>query len=900
MSKKIALSSLFVSLSLFAQTPTPEQMAQFKQLPKAQQEQLAKQYGIPMSVINGTGGGASQAPTQTTIQGPQKTVSSTGPVVDIKRQLDGLALQVKELNKELGLDEGELKPFGYEVLKGTPESFTLSDDFPVPNDYLIGPGDELKIELYGKVNQEFILKVTREGMVNLPTLGPINASGLTFSEFRALMTKTVKNKIIGVDATISMGSMRMMQVYIVGESVQPGAYNVAGITTITQAIIASGGIKETGSLRNIQLKRKGKVVKTLDMYDLLLKGDTKNDIRLERGDTLFIPTVKEVVSVEGAIKRPAIYELKKRTKLVELLKNAGGTDVTAFLQRVSIQRITEEGVVVETVDLNSKKGKNFIVKSGDKIQIPKVRDSFSSGIAIRGEVARQGVYQFKKGMKVTDLLSSTSTDLKVTTDLNYALVVREINTHRDIKVFQFDLANAIDSPESKDNLVLQDRDQLFVFSNDVDAEFWLGIKDETESTRTEQNKLKLEEESLQRDLMQASSTIEVVDGQTGAVLKTDSAKKEDVPLTAGQLGKAERLNLREDQLKPILDRLKAQASLLSPAEIVDIAGDVKYPGRYPLTENADVNSLIKAGGGLLESAFTNRAELSRTTYKDTELIIKQTNILLETKNAENGGLVLKAKDRLNILSKPGWNDELILDLQGEVMFPGKYTFKRGTTISEIITRAGGLTKFADENGAIFAREKLKKREIVQMNFLRAQLQQQIAGMTLRKNSSSASFSSTPTDAMALVNELETTEPMGRMVINLPEILKGNDKFDIVLANEDKLYIPEQSDSISIVGEVQYTSSHTFTNDKMIDDYINLAGGMKAQADSDRVYVVRADGSVLVPNNSFWFSRENEALRAGDTIIVPIDVDYLDGLSTIASATQIVYQLGVAWSAINGN
>ena len=125
-------------------------------------------------------------------------------------------------------------------------------------------------------------------------------------------------------------------------------------------------------------------------------------------------------------------------------------------------------------------------------------------------------------------------------------------------------------------------------------------------------------------------------------------------------------------------------------------------------------------------------------------------------------------------------------------------------------------------------------------------------------------------------------------------------FDIVLANEDKLYIPEKSDSISIIGEVQYTSSHTFTDDKVIEDYLDLAGGVKAQADSDRIYVVRADGSVLVPNNSYWFSRKNEALRAGDTIIVPIDVDYLDGLSTIASATQIVYQLGVAWSAINGN
>lgn len=240
---------------------------------------------------------------------------------------------------------------------------------------------------------------------------------------------------------------------------------------------------------------------------------------------------------------------------------------------------------------------------------------------------------------------------------------------------------------------------------------------------------------------------------------------------------------------------------------------------------------------------------------------------------------------------------MVVELQGEVKFPGNYSVNRGETVGDIVERAGGLTQWADPNGAVFSREKLKLREEQQMAYLRQELQTQISGLTLRKNSSSASFSSSPTEAMDLVNNLASTPALGRMVIDLPAILDGSGDADIRLANQDKIYIPEFEKTVSIIGEVQFTSTHTFDHSKTVDDYINLAGGTKKQADTDRVYVVRADGSVMIPNNSYWFSRSSESLRAGDTIIVPIDVDYLDGLSTVTSATQILYQLGVAWSAI---
>jgi len=870
--KKIALASLCLPFSLVAQTPTSTQMAQFKSLPKAQQEQLAKQYGYDLNTM---------APLNKATEKVQRKSQKPRKIV-------------KSVEYDLDMDENQLTPYGYDVLAGSPDSFIMSDDFPVPNDYLIGPGDELKIEIYGKENREVTLAVSREGVVNIPSLGPVNASGLTFSEFRTLMIKSIKNKVIGVEVIVSMGSMRMMQVYIVGESNQPGAYNVSGITTITQALIASGGVKKSGSLRNIQLKRKGKVITTLDMYELLLKGNTLNDIRIEGGDTLFIPTINKTVSIGGAIQRPAIYEFTQPIKLIDLINIAGGTDITAYLSKISVQRITSNGKTIETVDLTTSSGKNFVIKDGDEIQIAKLKDSTESGISIRGTVARQGGYEFTVGMKVSDLLTSVSSDLMVSTDLEYALIVREINAKRDISVLQFNLGKAISSPLSSDNIKLQDRDQIFVFSNSLDVDFWLGIKDKTAEDLKNESKSQVNEDVLTQNSIINNSEKIMLDADTGAEIESSEVIKSDNTLTASELSDTVLLNIREKQLRPILTRLKKQASLTSPVQIVDISGDVIYPGSYPLTLNANINTLLSASGGLLESAYIERAELSRISYENNALAITRKHISLSNDNNKRRLISLKAKDRLNILTKPGWTDEYSVSLQGEVLFPGTYTFKRGATIFDILKRAGGLTQFADRDGAVFSREKLKKREQVQMEFLQNQLKQQITGMALRTNSTSTS---SPTESMGLVEELGNLKPMGRMVINLPKILEGDKTFDIVLADGDKLYIQEKDDVTSIVGEVQFTSSHTFNPHEDVNDYITLAGGMREQADSDKIYVVRANGSVFVPNNSFWFSRKSEALRPGDTIIVPLDINYQDGLTTIATATQIVYQLGVAWSAI---
>ncbi|MGR5341946.1 SLBB domain-containing protein [Vibrio astriarenae] len=904
---KITLAAtLFASQVALAAQPTAAQMEQFKKLPRAQQEQLARQYGVDINAL--TSGSGSSANTQTEIAAPTRAMAGSAETTvltdaDYELMLKDLTdEQLKDLMNHIKLQQEELMPFGYDVLKGSPDSFVAFDNVPVPSDYVVGPGDEIRIQLFGKEDGEEQLTVDRNGQITISRIGPVNVAGKTFSQVNDELVALIQKRIIGGNVIISMANMRMMQVYVVGEATQPGAYNVNGVTTLTQALIAAGGVKETGSLREVQLKRQGQVVATLDLYDLLLKGDSSNDVRLEKGDTLFIPAKKSNITVQGSVTRPAYYELNRPTPLSTVLNYAGGTLADAYLGQVTVLRRSKNGVDVHTVDLNKSSGKNFSVKNGDVIQVGQMTENISTAVGVRGEAVRQGGYQYRTGMRVSDVFQDINKDLKPTAELDYALIVREINVNKDIEVLQFDLGKAIKSPHSRDDLVLKNRDQIFVFSNNFDVEFWLGkntkSQEELEKARKEAEELA----QLERSLAEQQQTITTVDPQTGAVREVTGNQQGQTNTKLNELTQEFELSTREKELKPIIDRLTAQSSIDKPLQLVEISGDVKHPGVYPLAKNMEVADLLKAAGGLQESAFLVEAELSRFLVNegdadDKNLHHSRVDLSAVFAGNPSANKPLTSKDRLIVFKKPSWQSEMVVELQGEVKFPGNYSVNRGETIGDIVERAGGLTQWADPNGAVFSREKLKLREEQQMAYLRRELQTQISGLTLRKNSSSASFSSSPTEAMELVNNLGNTPALGRMVIDLPAILEGSEQADIRLANQDKIYIPEFEKTVSIIGEVQFTSTHTFDNAKTVDDYINLAGGTKKQADTDRVYVVRADGSVMIPNNSYWFSRSSESLRPGDTIIVPIDVDYLDGLSTVTSATQILYQLGVAWSAI---
>lgn len=883
---------LTLAATVQAVTPTAAQINQFQSLPRAQQESLARQYGVDLNAISGS----------TSTAAP--TTETQAPVLEPVNSSDKNAGSSSKENKDhkAATTSNGLDLFGYSLFNNNSLDLTVIDDLPVPLDYQMGPGDTINIQTFGKSSQSLALTIDRDGTINLPDIGPIAVSGQTFAQLREQLNNVIKEKTIGVDVAVSMGSMRTMQVFIAGEAKQPGAYNVNSLTTITQALIASGGIKQTGSLRNIQLKRKGKVVAEFDVYDLLINGDTSKDVRLSSGDTLFIPVRNNSITIKGQVVRPAVYEAKNNLTIQQLLKLAGGAKPNAYLSQVVVQRMTQEGTqqflldlatnqdrqftladgdqvtLLSTLNVSTDDGRRFIQNNGSQQRLPVASETLMNAVALRGEVFQQGPLTFVPGMRISDVINSIEEDLTPSSDLNYSLLVRQINPNQDIEVYQFSLLNVLSNPNSADNLALQEKDQIFVFDNGLEQSYWLDsfANSKAKSTGTER-------------------TREVLDSETGAVVTKDENTKLNIAGTeqttnATGLRKAS----REALLKPIIDRLKEQANYGMPAQLVDISGAVKFPGLYPLAKNTDVKSLITAAGGLTQNAYLASAELTHRIQQGDSTRFERRNFSLRSVLDGTYSAPLMAQDNLIIKSQPGWQEGMVIELQGEVVFPGTYTFKRGETLRDVIERAGGFTEFAYPEGAVFSRDRLKRQEAERLKFLNAQLKQEISNLALRRQNTSATD---PVQAIAIVDQLDNAEPMGRLVIDLDKALKGDRQANLMLEKGDKLYVPALNPVVSVIGEVQFTSNHTYDSNLTVEDYINAAGGTKRQADTDRIYIVKADGSVELPNNSYWFSRNQDPLEPGDTIIVPIDTDYLDGLSTLSTATQILYQIGVAWSAI---
>ncbi|KJY89575.1 sugar transporter [Vibrio neptunius] len=918
-------ASILLSASVNAAMPTQAQINQFKSLPKAQQEQLARQLGVDLSLIDSLGVPSSSSDLDTPeIKKPERATEA------FKK---GIKTDIEYENR--GNSNG-LPHFGYDVFAGNPLDFTPVKHLPVPHDYIIAPGDEVRIQLYGKSYSDLKLKVDREGKLNIPEYGPEYVAGQTFSELKTYVASLIQRKSIGVEAVISLSAMRTMQVFVTGGVKQPGAYNVNGLTTLSQALIAAGGIKLTGSLRNIKLKRLGKTVLTFDAYDLIVNGNSSQDIRLQAGDTILVPAKKSDIVIKGEILRPAHYELKVDSRLNELINVAGGALPSAYLSKVSVKRRTSKGIEQLTLDLSSQQGKTFKLQAGDEISLLPTGEKLENAIALRGELFRQGAYQYKKGLRISDVISRV--DVKENADLSYALLVREEPESRHISVWQFDLGEVFNTPSTSDNFSLQKGDQLFVFDNGLNVDYWYreqkstNLKRMTRLTETVENNTSdqfqaqsfptesLQSQSQSQSQSQAqlqaqsqikpqsqlrtplpsynSKSVVVLDSATGALVEKEQQKKLDIA-DDDKFAIADdfRLSSRESLLKPIIERLKAQASLTEQAKIIEVTGAVKYPGVYPLTENTSFEKIIVAAGGFAEQAFLYSAELSRSKKIKQDFVVEHHSFSPNEILSGQEELDIQAQDHIVIKTQPNWQRGNSIELQGEVVFPGTYTFQRGETIQDLIERAGGLTQFAYAQGAVFSRENLRRQEEERLKLLNLQLKQEIGNLALRRQNSSATYTTSPTEAMTIADELASTEAIGRLVINLPEALAGNTNADIIVEKGDKLYVPARQPIVSVMGEVQFTSNHTFTPGMTIEDYISSAGGTKKQADTDRIYVVRADGSVMLPNNSFWFSRKSNPLEPGDTIIVPLDTDYLDGLSTLTSATQILYQIGVAWSAV---
>ncbi|WP_417870494.1 SLBB domain-containing protein [Vibrio furnissii] len=866
------MASLFVSAGHAAPTPTPAQLQMFKNLPADQQQALASQYGVSIP------------------SGGQQATSYNSPQVIEERDTTSHS-ETKKQSAET-TKSGSLKRFGLELFAGSPSTFAPISDVPVPSNYTVGAGDEIVIQLFGKDNQTYRLRVNRAGVINFPELGPVQVAGMKFSEVRQSLTTRVEEQMIGMRADISMGELRSMQIFVMGGAYKPGAYTVSALTTISQAIYFSGGLSDSGALRDVQLKRDGKVIAKLDLYDLLLKGDASDDVRLMPGDVVYIAPVGPTVAIKGQVNRPAIYELKPGENYQNAVAMAGGFTANADETLVEVKRYQAKGSrEVLTLDLTQNQAKGTELKSGDAITVVKKNNELTRYIELQGDVAQPGYREWKPGLKVSDLFSSLESAFNRTADVNYALLVREINPQRDIEVLQFNLANALLKPESRDNLMLESRDRIVVFNRLSNRN--LALLDEDQATAKSLDEAKQDAHEDQSQSQQASSqsisqkNVEQLLGQT-------EVSAEEIQ----QL----RSNTRRALLAPILLKLQEQSRLGLAPQVAEVYGEVKYPGRYPITEDMSVSGLIEAAGGLTYDAFTINAELARRAIdvndERTTTQIQRIDLRKALEKRANSDVLIQGRDRLNVLEKPAANLQQTVVLQGEVRFPGTYTVRRGETMSQLLQRAGGLTEFANPKGAIFTREALRQQEQRLLNQYAEEMRKETVKKTFRADNNSSSVITDPEKTLQFVEEASKSKALGRMVVQLNRVMLEDPAADFALEDGDFLYVPTFRNTVSIMGEVQVPVTYLLDNSLDVEDYISKAGGAKKQADEDRIFVIRADGSVFKPTSSYWFGSHHPDLEAGDTIVVPLDTDYRDALNIWTAATQILYQTGVAVNALN--
>jgi polysaccharide biosynthesis/export protein len=723
-----------------------------------------------------------------------------------------------------------LNPFGYDLFKKRSAStFAPVTDLPLPADYIVGPGDQLRVQLYGSENRTLRLTVGRDGRINLLNIGPILVGGRTFAQVSNEIEQRVSRQMIGVRASVSIGDARSIRVFVMGEANQPGSYTVSGLSTITSALYASGGVKPIGSLRKIQLRRQGTLIRQFDLYDLLLRGDTTDDAKLMPGDVIFIPPVSATVAIDGEVRRPAIYELTTDTSLAAALELAGGLTPNADPRRVALVRVNEEQArVVIDVPVAAEGGRSQLLKNGDSIRVLRLRPTLDSGVTIEGHVFRPSSASWREGLRLTDVIGSVD-ELRPDADLNYLLIRREQPPDRRIVAVSADLSAALRDPSSDENVTLMPRDRIIVFDR--------------------------------------------------------------------QSGRAEMLN-------PILEELRRQSRIDRPSEVVRIDGRVKAHGEYPLEPRMRVSDLLRAGGGLQDAAYGSVAELTRYRHsgnvRDTQFIEVDLAAILNGDDAAD--LLLQPFDFLNIKEVPEWSEQEQVTLLGEVRFPGIYPIRRGETLRSVLDRAGGLTSLAFPRGSIFTRVELKEREQLQIDRLAERLQSDLAATALQAAAANQSAAGEALSVgQSLLTQLKSTKAVGRLVIDIDAVLanRQGSARDIVLHEGDQLMVPKQKQEVTVIGEVQTNTSHLYRESLTRDDYVGLSGGLTRKADRDRIYIVRADGSVISSESAGWFRRSaNVSIVQGDTIVVPLDTERMPALPLWQAITSILYNLAISAAAVN--
>lgn len=856
-------------------TPTEEQLELFKRLSPEQQKALAERYNLDIDSLG--------------IQSDDSKKDSTSEFILPRNSMAEEGKKEEQNEKDLQTEEKEkeLRPFGYDLFAGQPTTFAPMTHAPVPESYILGIGDKIQINFFGKDNQQFELSIDNEGKLSIPGIMPLQVVGMSYAEAKEFLTSKIEEQFIGISASISFSELRSIRVLVVGDVHTSGSYALSSLSTITHALYAAGGIRETGSLREVQLKRNGTTITTLDLYDLLIKGDNTDDTLLKSGDVVFVPSANRLVTVDGEVKRPAVYEITNET-YGDVLDYAGGLKQSAFKENVFVYQFNRGVKSVRNVDLSNSGWlttpvPNFV----EMIKVPAASPHIEGAVQVIGAVSHPGFYEWKSELNLSDIFKSGNASFAENADLTYGIVLR--STDDGVEFEQFSPINLIRNKSN--DLKLLPEDKIFVFSHDNNHQQLLGLSthatdDDLRELIRQQTEDSLEQQffwDLYQGIQQERESFEEATTELPSLFELENELFQELIKKYSIYQRS--INSRQYLLWVIYKEVIEKNYSSQDMSLVEVRGNVRYPGLYPYPKNSDLQQLLLAAGGAKEQS-SDIIKVSRVEKN----AVQQFDVKL--KDAKK--FTLNKRDAITVFEKPDSANFVSVQLRGEIKFPGFYSVRRGETLSSAIERAGGFTEYAYLDGAVFTRNDLKRKERESLRNIAQDLRKQLAAKKLTQNVTDGTASYE--ELQNVLRDLTSIDAVGRMVIDLPRIVKNGEN-DISLERGDVLHVPSITQTVSVIGEVYLPTSHRYIDGVTVEQYVSMSGGVKSIGDKDNIYVVKANGAVIVPEDSFWFSSDKSQLQAGDTIVVPMDAAPVDNLTLWTQATQIMYQISVAIAAV---
>ncbi|HEY3974195.1 MAG TPA: SLBB domain-containing protein [Candidatus Sulfotelmatobacter sp.] len=775
--------------------------------------------------------------------------------------------------------------FGMQVFEnGTRDLQMIPMDLPAGPDYVVGSGDGVSVDLWGAVSRRFYRVVDREGRISLPEVGPIMVAGKSLADVQESVQRVLRTQFRDVSADVSLARLRTIRVYVVGDVLRAGAYDVGSLSTPLNALFAAGGPTNRGSLRIVKHYRGNQLVQDVDVYDLLLHG-VKGDIqRLENGDTVMVPPLGPEITVEGMVRRPAIYEQKDEKSLADAIALAGGLLPTAALRHIEVQRlVAHEKQTMLSLDVSqddstdeaTKRLESFQIQDGDKIRIFPIAPYTQNAIYLEGHVLRPGKYSFHDGMRVTDLISSYK-DLLPEPAVQYGEIIRLSSPDFRPTVQSFNVGEALADPAKAPLLQALDTVQIFGrydFENPPSVSV-LGDVRVPGTYRTSGD-------------IHLSDAIHLAGGLTPDAATIDAQVFRYLPDSTLKI-----LNVKLDSA---LDGSPADNIVLSPRDrvlvhknaaasdppTVSVKGEVARPGRYPLTGEMRISDVIRAAGGLKQSADIQTADLTHYVWNDAKQVTANQEVITladalhgepEKDPALNNG------DVLSIRQRPGWEDlGASVTIRGEVVHAGSYGIRPGERLSSVLRRAGGFAPGAYPYGTVLLRPDVQKLEQRSYGELIQRIRAQQSTLKLTATSVSdpdqkLSAESGLVQWQTALDNLASSPPTGRVTIQVSTNLKNweNTPRDVTMRGGDILIVPKRPSFVLVQGQVYGPTAVAYRPGRSAKWYLLQAGGPTNMANKRAIFVIRADGTVIGKGSSNWITGDglSVALQPGDLIVVP--------------------------------